>query len=355
MYSSRERAKEQRSSNIFGAPDKEREEEVARLRKQMYRDDLHQQMNDNVHHGQQSRRNDKDHPLESRVEKYSITMRKQKASEDEPDPVGEFYIGSDNINSYEIQKQKVEYKANLAEDLRIKREYLENEEENYIKNRKPVQRNLSPDQSHEFLIGGESIENERMRKENAIAFARGNAPARTKDKRLGEEDHSGFFVGDDDVRHMSKKDRMRMQYKRDLDDQVDTHERMKREEEDRIRAQDRHNASMRMPYSGNSDFEEKRKQDMIRRQDYLQQRAAVNLPPQEQSYDRNEKITFTIGSENENSRYIAQKQADYKHALDEQMYARSQKQQEDLEFALRENEKYSLGKVPYLESNRDDE
>jgi hypothetical protein len=349
--SHRESAQAQRSSNIFGAPDGKDLEKKQR-QKDAYRLDLEEQMSHNAHYRKESTQSNRDHPLESRVERYAITMKRNA----EPEEVieGEFVIGQEGKSVSEIHRQRQEYQDRLTVDLQNKKEYLENKDEYDLKNRKPVVRSHSPVLEDEFIIGSQSIENERARRENAIAFAQGNAPARSKDKRLGEEDHSGFFVGTDQVSHLSKKDRQRMQYKKELDEQVDMFEQKKQEEKARIQAEDRYNARQNLPYSGNKDAEVKRKQRIDERQDFLQ-KASRNFPSdkrRESKLDAN--ATFSIGHENENHQYLSQKQADYKHALDEQMDQRTRRVNEEKESLRQEEQRYAGQNLPYL-GNHDDE
>lgn len=353
--STRESAQAQRNSNIFGAPDGKREE-AQRHRKELYRQDLERQMEDNVHSRIETSRHNKEHPLESKVERYAITMKKQSQPEEEMD--GEFIIGQQGKTPSDIQKEKQAYQDSLTVDLQNKKVYLENKDENDMKNRKPVKRSNSPDANvlgGEFIIGGDSIENERNRRENAIAFANGNTPARSKDKRLGDEDHSGFFVGADQNSQLSKKDRKKMQYKRELDEQVDLFERKKLEEETRIKDQDRYNARQNLPYSGNSSAEVKRKEAIDKRQLFIQ-KASQNFPTQQRrASNLDAKATFSIGAENNDNKYLAEKKSQYKDALDEQMELRTRRVQEEKESSIRQDAQYAGQNLPYLGNHHDDE
>jgi hypothetical protein len=351
IMSSRESAQAQRSSNIFGAPDGKKEEALLR-RKEEYRHDLEQQMSDNAYTRRETRQHNKEHPLETRVERYAITQRKKAEVEEET--VGEFIIGHEGKNASDIHQEQQDYQDRLTEDLQRKKEYLEHKDENDLKNRKPVKRSTSPTLDGEFVIGADPNENERIRRENAIAFAQGGAPSPGKDKRLGKEDHSGFFVGDDANHQLSKKDRKRLQYKQELDQQVDLFEQKKHAEAARIRDEDRYNARQNLPYSGNSDADVKRRQAIDKRQDFLQ-KASQNFPGQKiKQTNLDSKATFEIGAENNNSKFLAQKQADYKHALDDQMDQRLRRQRDEKESVRQEEQRFAEQNLPYLD-NHDDE
>ena len=351
MSSARASAQVQRSSNLFGVPD-DKKEHAQRQRKELYRQELEQQMNDNVHSRVETSRNNKDHPLETRVERYAITMRKQEEVEEEPD--GEFEIGRQGKTSSDIQKEKQAYQDILNVDMRNKKIYLEHKEENDLKNRKPVQRSTSPVCDGEFNIGGDAVENERERRENARAFAQGNAPARSQDKKLGEEDHSGFFVGTDQNIQLSKKDRKKQQYKRELDEQVDLFTKNKQADEARVQDQDRYNARQNLPYSGNSQADVKRKEAIEKRQVFIQE-ASQNFPTQKRRPSNlDAKATFAIGADNNKSSDVAQKKTNYKNALDEQMELRTRRVEEEKESLRRQDAQYAAQKLPYL-GNHDDE
>mmetsp|Transcript_22106 Transcript_22106/g.37433 ORF Transcript_22106/g.37433 Transcript_22106/m.37433 type:complete len:352 (-) Transcript_22106:274-1329(-) len=350
--SHRKSAQEQRSSNIFGPPDSKAGEKLQR-QKDAYRQELEEQMYHNENYRRETSRSNKDHPLESKVERYTMTLKRNaKQNEDEPD--GEFVIGHEGKTVSDLQREKVEYQEKLTDDLQRKKDYLEHKEENDIKNRKPVVRSNSPILDDQFVIGAESIENERARRENAISFAQGNMPPRGKDKRLGEEDHSGFYVGTDAATQLSKKDRKKLQYKKELDEQMTLFELKKEEEQNRIQAEDRHNAKQNLPYSGKADAEEKRKKQIDERQNFLR-RASQNYNGEKQrEYSLDSTATFAIGRENENHSYLAQKQADYKQALDMQMDQYNRRVNEEKESIRRQDARYAEQNLPYL-GHHDDE
>lgn len=325
MSIAKRKAQAQRNSNIFDPPDN-REKEENEIRKENYRMELEHQIDDNARQRKESSFRSHEHPLESRVERHTVSMRKRREDDADPEPEYNFFFGSQDPSPSDIHRHQQDYQDQLLSDAAAKREYLAHKDENDMKNRKPVVRNSSPPLDREFVIGGD----------NRSASL---SPREAKQHGRG----------------LSKKEQSQMQYKLELDQQVDTSTRMKAEEQNRLVAEDKAHAQYDHPYGGNNNVDRQRKEKIAARQQFLEQ-TSQNFPRQKsRDAEIGKNSTFCIGEENFSGRDNAKKQAAYKSELDAQMGLRAVRKEEEKNAIKLENEKFANQRVPYFGNHGDDE
>ena len=242
MQSRRDFAKSQRSSNIFDEEDQNtiRSPNHDRSKpKDAYREALQMQMESDKQLRDYNRAHEEDHPLEMRVERVSLKKNRdviggvagEDIAQQYHDDGTEFFIGADERNKRGQQKQIArDYASQLDEDLQLRRMRDQRADDDYCQsNRKPYERAHSPlaPEHSGFFIGRDEVAEKAKKKQQAVDFYRserqrlGDQPSSTQAKQRRSrqaaeevEDYNGLNIGRDEKESLRQQARMKVSYTR---------------------------------------------------------------------------------------------------------------------------------------------
>jgi hypothetical protein len=260
MFSRKELAAAQRNSHIFEqndpaiitSPNYKRTDRTT-----AYRHALQQQILDDEESKRQERMTADDHPLEMKVNRYSL---KNKAADDETDDDQTFQIGTQENRSMEDRRSaQAKYRAQLESDSHRFKEMTHSDDP--LVGRKPyARRPISPSDS--WNIGKDEAVTKLQKKKEANEFYRqemiahppSGAANKTRHRTAaatedGNSDGVGFNIGRDELELRALKALQRQEYRDALDEQKVIDEARRSSQLKKERNEERALANSKLPYS----------------------------------------------------------------------------------------------------------
>lgn len=262
MYTSKELAESQRNSHIFDdnysnnnnniikSPNYKRNE-----RANAYRNALQNQMESDNETKRREKILEDEHPLEMRVQRYSLKSKIEEKDEDQT-----FNIGNGDILSKEEKRAaQAKYRNQLEADSQRSRDISYHDDQ--LSGRKPfIRRPISPNGS--FAIGQDEVANKQKKKQDAAEFYRQdmlknsntikNKSRSNYDNQYDNNNNSnntGFFIGMDESELKALKALQKQEYRDALDEQKLIDEQRKADQYQYDRNQERMYAGGKLPYS----------------------------------------------------------------------------------------------------------